>query len=146
MDAPHYTAVTPPAPNICLHHPGVMAHRVCDRCRLPYCEDCLVTIGGQTLCGGCKAQALREARRRGGNGIAEANRAFLMSILGLFICQPVYAPLALARSVGLLRRFRETPGWPGKSKAYTAAWIAGVSLALLVVQILSLISLAFFRS
>ena len=126
----------PQIPGICIHHPGVMAHRACDRCRLPYCEDCLVTIGAQTLCAGCKLLALRDTRRRGGDGQAEANSVFTHSLVGLVIFQVIISPMALARSLALLKRYRDVPDWPGRGKARSAAIISGVAVSIVAVYLL----------
>jgi hypothetical protein len=140
--SPTATGSTPQIPGICIHHPGVIAHRACDRCRLPYCEDCLVTIGGKTLCAGCKLLALRDTRRRGGDGQAEANSVFTMSLVGLVIFQVILSPMALLRSLALLRRYREVPDWPGRAKARSAAIISGVAVGIVVVYLLFLVGMA----
>lgn len=45
----------------CLQHPHVPAARTCDRCGGPFCDDCLVPLRGQTLCGACKHASLSGA-------------------------------------------------------------------------------------
>lgn len=136
MDAASYTSTASHTAGICLNHPGVMSLRKCDRCHLPFCEDCLVTIGGQTLCAGCKLLALRDLRRRGGNGVAEANSVLITALVGLVIFQLILGPMSLARSLALLRRYREVPDWPGRTKARAAAIISGSAIGLVVVWLL----------
>lgn len=49
----------PPAGSpVCVTHPAVAAHRPCDRCGLPFCADCLVSLRGQTVCAACKHATL----------------------------------------------------------------------------------------
>ena len=136
MDSLSFSTVTPQTPGICLNHSGVMARRACDRCRLPFCEDCLVTISGQTLCVGCKLLTLRDLRRRGGNGVAEANSVFTTALVGLVIFQLILAPMALARSTSLLHRYRNVPDWPGRGKARAAMIISAVGVGVAILSIL----------
>jgi uncharacterized RDD family membrane protein YckC len=48
---------------ICRNHVEVAEGvRRCDRCGGPFCGDCLVTLGSQTLCGDCKHERLLDVR------------------------------------------------------------------------------------
>jgi hypothetical protein len=42
----------------CMLHAGVPATRACDDCSRPYCERCLVSLNGRTVCGACKHASL----------------------------------------------------------------------------------------
>ena len=42
----------------CTHHLERPSTRTCDRCKRPFCSDCLVPLQGQTLCSVCKHIAL----------------------------------------------------------------------------------------
>jgi hypothetical protein len=41
-------------PNFCLNHDEFASETVCADCKLPFCKLCVVSIGGQSLCGPCK--------------------------------------------------------------------------------------------
>ena len=43
-------------PRFCLHHPGVASQRSVRDCKNGFCQDCLVQIEGEPLCGPCKNQ------------------------------------------------------------------------------------------
>jgi uncharacterized RDD family membrane protein YckC len=45
----------------CAVHPDVETVSPCARCGVSYCDDCLVTLREQRLCGNCKEDALRDA-------------------------------------------------------------------------------------
>jgi uncharacterized RDD family membrane protein YckC len=45
----------------CAIHPDVETVAPCARCGVAYCDDCLVTLREQRLCGNCKDDALRDA-------------------------------------------------------------------------------------
>jgi hypothetical protein len=40
--------------NLCFNHDEEASTGTCAACKLPFCDDCLVTLQGQTLCGPCK--------------------------------------------------------------------------------------------
>src|SRR5439155_6032950 len=44
-------------PNFCFNHDTRPKQKICDDCGLPFCDDCIVTFRGQTLCGPCKNYA-----------------------------------------------------------------------------------------
>src|SRR5262245_54077212 len=37
-------------PEFCFHHDEDASAGTCSACKLPFCPNCLVTLGGQTLC------------------------------------------------------------------------------------------------
>jgi hypothetical protein len=41
-------------PEFCFNHDEDASTGTCAACRLPFCPNCLVALGGQTLCGPCK--------------------------------------------------------------------------------------------
>lgn len=47
----------------CLNHPGVAVGQACNRCRRPFCPDCLVPLRGELLCDACKHATLRGSFR-----------------------------------------------------------------------------------
>lgn len=48
-------------PTVCTNHPELDANRRCTRCLRPFCEHCLVLIGGRMYCADCKVEHLRDA-------------------------------------------------------------------------------------
>ena len=42
----------------CIHHPETNGTVRCSRCLRPFCDDCIVHIGGQALCADCKQERL----------------------------------------------------------------------------------------
>ncbi len=46
-------------PGKCFNHPDAPSTRTCDDCREPFCDGCVVTLQGRTLCGPCKNFRLR---------------------------------------------------------------------------------------
>jgi hypothetical protein len=41
-------------PDFCLNHDEDKAETTCDACKLPFCNRCVVSLQGKTLCGPCK--------------------------------------------------------------------------------------------
>jgi hypothetical protein len=50
-------------PGRCLNHPDAPASKTCADCREPFCDGCVVTLQGATLCGPCKNFRLRSLQR-----------------------------------------------------------------------------------
>lgn len=49
-------------PNECEKHPGTKAAARCARCRMPLCENCVIELQNEKLCGRCKNRVLGELR------------------------------------------------------------------------------------
>lgn len=47
---------------VCTNHPTNDAARRCARCLRPFCEHCLVMLGGRHYCGECKFEQVRDAQ------------------------------------------------------------------------------------
>lgn len=60
---PRKLAIVEPDPEVCFQHAEVPRSRVCDDCGLSFCENCLVTLSGKSLCGPCKNFRLRRLKR-----------------------------------------------------------------------------------
>lgn len=50
-------------PGFCLNHDETAVSQACADCRLPFCADCLASLGGAMLCGPCKNFRLRSQTR-----------------------------------------------------------------------------------
>ena len=48
----------------CPNHPEVAAHEECAQCGQPLCDQCLVEIRGQALCGGCKISLVQDLQHQ----------------------------------------------------------------------------------
>src|SRR5262245_54917575 len=86
----------------CINHPGVPTETACQRCRYPYCGDCLVELAGQRLCAPCRDQVVLDLQRVAARGDQGARDALIWACVG-FLCN-ILAPFALARGIQALRR------------------------------------------
>jgi hypothetical protein len=50
-------------PNFCFNHDTRAKQKTCEECGLPFCDSCVVTFRGQTLCGPCKNYAAKLLQR-----------------------------------------------------------------------------------
>jgi hypothetical protein len=71
----------PRDPAHCLNHPEAAATQTCEECREAFCDGCVVTLQGRTLCGPCKNFRLR-ARERPATPSAFAIMALVVGIMG----------------------------------------------------------------
>jgi hypothetical protein len=50
-------------PAYCLNHDEAASTQTCADCRMPFCDACVVTLQGQTVCGPCKNFRIRALNR-----------------------------------------------------------------------------------
>lgn len=72
---------------LCFNHDDDASSATCSACRLPFCPNCLVLIGGEPLCGPCKNFKFA--------GLGRPVRPLPMSVLALLVSL-VSAPVMLA--------------------------------------------------
>jgi hypothetical protein len=131
-------------PNVCFNHESRPKQRTCDECDLPFCDDCVLTFRGQTLCGPCKnyqAKLLQRPPQTSGLALASLLVAVLTGPLVLCLL-PVGArngmvalslfalvPHAVAFTAGLfaLRSAQSDPGVGGQGLAITGMLTASFS-------------------
>ena len=114
------------------NHPGVEAADRCAGCAEPFCNDCLVEIGGQKYCGSCKVIAVKgkpviEAATQ---PCKEAGSALIYAIIGIFCFGIILEPVAFITAVKAKKRIRENPNLTGSGKA-AAAQVIAVSVFIL---------------
>lgn len=82
----------PRDPSRCFNHPDAPSGRTCAACGEAFCDNCVVTLQGRTLCGPCKNFELRSAQRpRSPSGLAIVS--LCVGLLGnpLAFCSTLYA-------------------------------------------------------
>jgi uncharacterized RDD family membrane protein YckC len=76
----------------CANHPDAPADQLCSVCSKSFCRDCVVELGGQTLCASCKEEKIREMK----SGLSGPDLASVWSRLGAAILDGlVFAPITL---------------------------------------------------
>lgn len=73
---------------VCTNHPDLEASRRCTRCLRPFCEHCLVLLGGRMFCADCKVEHLRDAESglpTGALHYASLGRRFIALMIDSFI-------------------------------------------------------------
>lgn len=124
-------------PSRCFNHEEAAATRTCEECGVGFCEDCVVSLQGQTLCGPCKN--LRVRRRQKPLrvsalaiislvvGLMSGVGAFCLVSMGAGAGQPGFGfvglvpPLvALVLSLVALQRIEKDPNLGGRALATTA--------------------------
>ncbi len=136
-------------PNVCLNHETRTKQKVCADCGMSFCDDCVVSFRGQTLCGPCKnyeAKLLQQPPQTSGLALASlllalaagplmfcllsvgASRGF--ALLTLF----ALAPQVMAFLAGLfaLRRAQSDPRVGGQTLAITGILTASFTAVLTV--------------
>lgn len=127
-----------PAPQVvpgrCYVHPDVETPLVCNRCRNPFCSQCLVDIRGASYCGWCKGAVLYDMQRRPTNTVDIKQVLFwakvyngLMALGGL--AGIAFQLLVLTSFSEITRAFRPTN--PGSEIGMIVGFVLPV-LALLV--------------
>jgi hypothetical protein len=143
---------TPIDANVCFNHTSVDKDGVCEACHLSFCQRCLVTFEGKTLCAACKNYRTRILQRR-----PESSRLALASFLlalaagpgllalaaltaskhgrGLVLLALLLPMLAIASGAAALRWARSAPNRDGQHLA-----ISGVGLGAVVAAITILLA------
>ena len=123
----------------CLHHAEISAAAACAGCAEPFCEDCLVTVNGQTYCGSCKVMTVAglPAPTAGTVACEEADQALRLAIFGVFCLGPILEPMALVKASQARRRIVQDSRLAGDGKVTAARTIAVAALALWGISVLS---------
>ena len=85
----------------CPNHPEIYEELVsCARCGRSFCRNCTVTLGGETVCGTCKADAVRDVQSGAlpQLALASVGRRFSAMFVDGLIVLLVSGPLYLAIS------------------------------------------------
>jgi len=136
-------------PSFCLNHEARPRQKMCADCGMSFCDDCVVSFRGQTLCGPCKnyeTKLLQRPPRRSGLALASAAVAFGAGLLALSMpwnrplvfC--VFAIIAVAVQIlaffaGLfaLRKTQTDPQAGGQGLAITGMSAASFTAVLTIV-------------
>jgi uncharacterized RDD family membrane protein YckC len=107
----------------CPNHPDVtMGLQPCAHCRVAYCGDCLVPIGGQLACANCKDEVVRDLRSGSAElDLAGPGKRFVGSFVdGLVIGVPFLVVAVMIYGANML----------GSLGASAGIGLAGAALAL----------------
>ncbi|MCE9582113.1 MAG: DUF4190 domain-containing protein [Planctomycetes bacterium] len=121
-------------PGPCINHPTTESARDCAGCRRPFCDDCLIELGGWVYCGACKNAAVAAAV-----AFVEytlPREALIWSVVGGFCCGPILAPVGIYKGLEALRKIRDDERLPGKGLAIAAVVIG---IGVLVMNVVALI-------
>ena len=126
----------------CKNHPGVVAVNRCAGCAEPYCNNCLVAVGGKSYCAACKSMAVAGAPMDEAATLPckEANDALTYAIVGIFCFGIILEPLALVKAAKAKKMLAMNPRLTGSGKVTAAYIIAIVALVLWVIGIIARVS------
>src|SRR5437016_4125911 len=77
----------------CRNHPSIETALICERCREPFCGDCLVEVLDRRVCAGCRDLALRALEQRTLGLGQKCRRCGEMSPPGMSYCSHCGAAL-----------------------------------------------------
>jgi hypothetical protein len=138
----------------CKNHPTIQASYTCSACGQPFCDECLVDIGGRKYCSNCKMSAVQTMQghpnwqpptipEEATIPCKEANEALIYSIVGLFCCGIIIEPLAIYKAQQARKMLELNPRLEGSGKATAALVISIIGLSLwglgMILRILSLL-------
>jgi len=126
----------------CCNHPDVAAIDRCVGCAESFCHNCLVEIGGQRYCGSCKVMALQGCQIAAVATVPckEAEEAFRLSILAIFVAGAIVGPISIAKACKAKTLIRKSATLTGSGKASTAIIIGAVATLLWVVGFITQLS------
>jgi hypothetical protein len=110
----------------CTNHPTVEATRTCAGCRRPYCDNCVVELGGWTYCGPCKNSAV--AASQSVYEFSLPKQALTISIVGFFCCGIILGPIGIYKGIDALNQIKANPQLPGHGMAIAAIVVGAISL------------------
>ena len=118
----------------CKNHPGVMAVNRCAGCAEPFCNNCLVDVGGKSYCASCKTMAVSGVPMVEAATIPckEAKEALTYAIVGIFCFGIILEPLALIKASKAKKMLAMNPRLTGSGQVTAAYIIAIVALVLWV--------------
>lgn len=99
----------------CVNHPEVVAGMTaCSRCGRDFCENCIITLRGQPVCAGCKAEQVQDIKSGATGGLELASRGARLgaAILDSLIAMAVFLPLMFLFGAFNAERLGEAQG-PG---------------------------------
>ena len=116
----------------CQRHPATAAAAPCAQCAAPLCEDCRVTAQGRSWCRACLTAtvALLPPPTAGTIRCREADQAFRLALIGIFVLGPVLEPIALVRASQARRLIAADTRLAGDAKVAIATAIAVAALAI----------------
>lgn len=130
----------------CANHPDVEAATRCDGCAEPFCQTCIVEVGGQKYCGACKVIATKNRKRaprpiKKGTVCSEAYVALACAIGGLLCCCVGLAlhPTAIALAHKSIVKIRASRDLTGIEVARAAQGISIAGLVMIAVQLLEIV-------
>ncbi|MHC4661154.1 MAG: YIP1 family protein [Planctomycetota bacterium] len=105
----------------CLNHPEITDVVRCESCRAEFCKDCIVEIGGKTLCAMCKDKAVRdfergdgEATEAEGRGLSpweDRKRIGFLPAFGQTFKETLFSPTRFFRSISPSERKNDALGY-----------------------------------
>jgi hypothetical protein len=132
-----------PNPDVCLNHEARPKQKVCAECGLSFCDDCVVTFRGQSLCGPCKNYEAKLLQQPARTSVLAIVSVLVALIAGLMVWMApsgrltafsvtmviAVAGQALAFLLGLfaLRLTRAEPRLSGQGLAVTGMAAASVA-------------------
>ncbi len=121
----------------CQNHVGAPASGRCVACGQPFCSVCLVEVGGQSYCAGCKTKALGSpavaVAERGDIPCREADEALKYALIGIVCFGIVLEPYALSLALRARSFIAANPRYAGSSGKATAALV--ISIVMLVLWV-----------
>ena len=135
----------PPLPPVgdgdCLRHPGIRAVCSCSQCAELFCASCVDHPGPAALCGSCRGAAVSvrspEIHVEDEWTNKTAGEALAMSIVGFFICGPIFEIWAVVMANRVTRHANETGrNVPGLAKAKAVKVICVAYFVFLVIYAL----------
>lgn len=133
-------------PNFCLNHAQLASKKTCHDCGEAFCNDCVVEVEGETLCGPCKnfrVRSWQQPPRVSGFALFSVLVALVAGLLGTLAvansASPTMCLIALLPQAGALvlggiglRAVERNPSLGGRSLAITGILMAGMSIFLTV--------------
>ncbi len=115
-------------PGPCTNHLTVEATKTCAGCRRPFCDSCVVELGGWTYCGNCKNAAVAASQQV--QEFKLPKEALQYAIVGIFCFGIILEPVAIWKGISALNQIKADPRLPGKGMATAAVVIGGIFLLL----------------
>ncbi len=118
----------------CRNHPQAPAKDRCAGCAETFCENCLVTVYGQSYCGSCKVMAVQGRRppilEKETELCEDARNALILAIMSSFCIAPIFGIIALVKAHNAKQTIRDHPRLMGWSMATVAQVMAVIHLVL----------------
>lgn len=115
-------------PGPCTNHPMTEATKTCAGCRRPFCDACVVELGGWTYCGVCKNAAVASSQTQ--QEFKQPKQALTYAIVGIFCFGIILEPIAIWKGIDSLNQIKRNPQLPGHGMAVAAIVIGSIFLLL----------------